>query len=62
MPTEQELFEIGERMGEAAHVAWMERRKMEKGWHAPEDCPLFERDCSACGGTMVTGKGPLHRM
>jgi len=57
MPTEQELFEIGERMGEAAHVAWMEKRRKERGWHAPEDCPCFERDCGACGGTKVNREG-----
>jgi len=59
MPTEQELFEIGERMGEAAHVAWMERRKKEKDWHSPEDCPTQGKQCLACEGTKIgPTKGP----
>lgn len=38
MLSKKELIEISERMGEAVHNAWMEKRKEEKGWHAPENC------------------------
>jgi hypothetical protein len=55
MPTEQELFEIGERMGEAAHVAWMERRKKEKGWHNPDECPLRENHAKVRLGLIPKG-------
>lgn len=36
---EKLLLEISERMGEAVHNAWMKKRKKEKGWHNPKDCP-----------------------
>lgn len=37
-----EIREISELMGEAVHNQWMELRKAEKGWHAPENCPAKE--------------------
>lgn len=47
---DDELKAISERMGEIGHNAWMEKRRKEKGWHAPEDCPGPE-ECYACKGT-----------
>ena len=35
----EKMKEISEKMGEAVHNAWMEKRKKEKGWHSPEECP-----------------------
>lgn len=42
--------EVSERMGEEVHNLWMEERKKEKGWHAPEDCPEIDRQdlCMSC--------------
>ena len=36
---EKMVAEISERMGEAVHNAWMEKRKKDKGWHNTNDCP-----------------------
>ena len=49
-PTKEEIDQIAERMGEAVHIAWMEKRRKEKGWHSPEECD---------GDTLenLTGKG-----
>ena len=38
-PTETEIKKLSEEMGNAVHVAWMEKRKKEKGWHDPAECP-----------------------
>lgn len=61
-----DLDEIAERMGAAAHELWMQKRKEEKGWHAPEDCdyvpeeaphpaigvPYRRGDCPKCHKCM----------
>jgi len=46
---DSELSAIAETLGEACHVAWAEKRREEKGWHAPEECtgPV---ECYTCEG------------
>jgi len=39
MLTEKDMAELTERMGEHVHIAWMDKRAKEKGWHNPLDCP-----------------------
>lgn len=52
----KELAEITEEMAEAAHNAWLEKRKKEKGWHHPDDCPNLEYVCSKCLN-LISKKG-----
>lgn len=44
--------EIAEKLGEAVHELWMAKRRTEKGWHSPEDCPnqskLGQKMCIDC--------------
>lgn len=65
---DQELAEITEKLGEAVHIAWMDKRKKEKGWHHPNECPNCENkyisepgipptpNCSTCHPCMVPYK------
>jgi len=45
-----ELSAIAEKLGEAGHIAWAEKRRTEKGWHAPEECS-GKIECYTCSGT-----------
>jgi hypothetical protein len=66
MLTEEDLWKLTEKMGEAVHIAWMEKRKKEKGWHAPEKCP-GPPICPTCNGTkevttpLNTGGSETHK-
>jgi hypothetical protein len=48
--TDEEMMEISEQLAEAGHAVWKEKRKREKGWHAPEDClgPQNDDLCMSC--------------
>lgn len=54
------LPEIAEKLGEAVHNMWMAKRKAEKRWHSPEECPDKKKGCSNCdhwNDVDLCGKG-----
>lgn len=53
MLNDDELMEISEKMGATVHNAWMEKRKKERGWHNPKECPHKGKACAICKGTEL---------
>ena len=37
-----DLKALADRLGEIVHKSWMEKRKKEKGWHNPKECPTLK--------------------
>jgi len=50
---EEELMEISERMGNKVHKVWMEKRRKEKGWHSPEECPIRKAERISVNASMM---------
>lgn len=52
------LPEIADKLGEAVRNLWMAKRRAEKGWHSPEECPGKKKlgqecpDCDKCHPCM----------
>jgi len=49
-----DLKALADRLGEIVHKSWMEKRKKEKGWHNPAECPHEGKACQLCEGWSLT--------
>jgi len=53
MLNDDQLKSIAERLGSICHDMWREKRRRERGWHSPEECPNKKRTKDCGGGSSL---------
>jgi hypothetical protein len=56
MLNQEEMKSLAEQMAEHAHDAWRNKRREEKHWHTPDECPNRGFVCLVCRVPILHGE------